>query len=84
MAHMVIVLKVVLQAALSFERAETQVTRDVVVFGIVDVILESVPVFEYPFAQVTVVLVQGRVLDVRLEDRFVREPDVAYTAPVLA
>lgn len=80
--HMVVVLEVVLQAPLVFEGTETQVAEDIVALGVVDMVLETIAIFENANAKVAVVLVDWSLLHVGLKCNLVRELDTAGTTPV--
>lgn len=58
---MVVVFKMILQTPLVFERTKALVTKGLMAFGVVNVVLQTIAVLEYANAEVTVVIV-GRCL----------------------
>jgi hypothetical protein len=79
----VVVLKVVLQAPLVVERAQAKVARYSVAEGVVDVVLETVSVFEHALAKITVMLVTWQLLDVADERSLAGQLERADTTPIL-
>lgn len=79
----IVVLKVVLEPPLIFERAEAEVAEDVMVPSIVDVIFEAIAILEYALAEVAVIFMVRPLLGMIQQRCLVGKFDRADTAPVL-